>query len=69
MAKNLNAPSADAIKAAREAASLTTTQAAELIGVTARAWQRYEAGDREMAGSAFELFQLKAASILKVRKS
>ncbi len=48
------------IKAAREKAGLTTEQAAELVGVTRRAWQLWEAGDRKMQKGMWELFNLKA---------
>ena len=59
MPKHLNAPSKEEIKKAREAAGLTQVQAAELVGVIERAWQRYEAGDRAMSAAMYELFLIK----------
>ena len=47
------------VRAAREAAGLTVAQAASLIHKTARAWQRWEDGTREMDPALFELFCLK----------
>ena len=46
----------DQIKAAREAAGLSTAQAAELVGVTQRAWQLWESGDRAMKKPMWTLF-------------
>lgn len=48
------------IKKAREAAGLSTAQAADLVGVTQRAWQLWESGDRTMRKPMWELFTLKA---------
>lgn len=44
------------IKAAREAAGLTQTEAAALLWTTCRAWQQWEAGDRRMHPAFWELF-------------
>ena len=57
---NHMAPTPDAIRAAREAAGLTQTRAAELIYSTMRTWQDWEAGKRAMHPGLFELFLLKA---------
>lgn len=54
------APTPEIIKAARAAAGLTQTQAAELIYCTMRAWQDWEGGQRAMHPAFFELFLLKA---------
>lgn len=54
-------PAPDAIRAARAAAGLTQTQAAELIYCTLRGWQDWEAGKRAMHPAFFELFLLKAS--------
>ncbi len=43
----------------RQAAGLTTTEAASLIGVVVRAWQRWESGTRQMHASDWELFRSK----------
>lgn len=52
-------PAPTAIKAAREAAGLTQAEAAALLYKTARAWQWWEAGDREMDPAHWELFLIK----------
>jgi putative transcriptional regulator len=52
-------PKPEQIRAAREAAGLTQTEAAELIHGSLRAWQQYEAGDRIMHAGLWELFRLK----------
>jgi putative transcriptional regulator len=49
-------PSADAIRAAREGAGLTQPQACELVGVSLRAWQHWESGDRMMRPFYWETF-------------
>ncbi len=53
-------PAPEEIKDARLAASLTQTQAAELIYSSLRAWQQWEAGDRKMHPAFFELFKIKS---------
>jgi DNA (cytosine-5)-methyltransferase 1 len=47
------------IRAARKAAGLNQTQAAQLIHGTLRAWQEWEAGNRRMHPGLWELFQRK----------
>ena len=47
------------IRAAREAAGLSQTAAAKLIGRSLRAWQAVEAGDRALDPAAWELFLLR----------
>lgn len=56
-------PSPDAIKAARKAAGLTQTAAAQLIYVSLRTWQDYEAGKTRMHPGLRELFNRKAAEL------
>lgn len=51
------------IIARRTAAGLTQTQAANLVYVMLRAWQRWEAGDREMSAAHWELFCLKTQGL------
>ena len=57
-------PSAAEIRAAREAAGLTQTQAAALVHATARNWQQWEQEEgsnaRRMHPGLWELFRLKA---------
>lgn len=52
-------PTKSEIRAAREAAGLTQTQAADMVRSTCRAWQQWEAGDRRMHPAFWELFNLK----------
>lgn len=52
-------PKPEEILAARNAAGLTQTQAADLVHSTCRRWQEWEAGDYRMHPGLFELFQLK----------
>lgn len=54
-------PSPLDIRAAREAAGLTQTEAAGLIYCTLRGWQEWEAGNRRMHPAFFELFRLKTS--------
>lgn len=57
-------PSPDEVKATRELAGLTQTQAGGLVHTTCRAWQQWEAGDRRMHPAFWELFRRKVASAL-----
>ena len=52
-------PGPTEIRAAREAAGLTQTQAASLVFSGLRAWQQWEAGDRRMPPSTWALFGIK----------
>lgn len=52
-------PAPATIRAAREAARLTQTEAGALVYSTCRAWQMWEAGDRPMHAGLWELFQVK----------
>jgi DNA-binding transcriptional regulator YiaG len=54
--KRPKAPSPEEIKAARQKAGLTQSDAAALIGYTTRAWQDWEAGKRGMRRVLFSLF-------------
>lgn len=47
------------IKRVRLASGLTQTQAAELVHVTLRSWQRYEAGEKRIHPAMWELFLIK----------
>lgn len=55
----ITSPAPAQIRAAREAAGLTQTQAAALIYCTLRGWQNWEGGARPMHPAFFELFWLK----------
>jgi DNA (cytosine-5)-methyltransferase 1 len=52
-------PSAAAIRAARESAQLSQTDAAALIHASLGAWQKWEQGDRRMHPAFWELFRIK----------
>lgn len=57
------------VKAAREAAGLSQTAAAELIHTTCRTWQQWEAkegtvGHRRMHPAFWELFRIKSATLI-----
>lgn len=52
-------PKPDEIRAAREAAGLTQTEAAEVIYCTLRGWQEWEAGARRMHPAFWELWRIK----------
>ena len=52
-------PDPATIRAAREHAGLTQTEAAALVHGSLRAWQQWEAGDRAMHPGLWELFGLK----------
>lgn len=45
------------IRAAREAAGLSQTAAADLVHSKLRTWQQWEAGDRKMHPGLWELFR------------
>lgn len=52
-------PLAETIKATRERIHLTQKDAAALVYVDLRTWQKWEAGERAMMSSVWELFLLK----------
>jgi len=54
-------PTPQQIKQARIDAGLTQSAAAALIHQTVRAWQQYEAGDREISLTAWDLFLIKTS--------
>ncbi len=53
----------DAVTTARQRAGHTQAQAAAAVGVSARAWQQYEAGDRSMPAPAWWLYLLRVGRI------
>ena len=59
----MTAPTAPRIRRAREAAGLTQTAAAALIGRKLRTWQAYEAGDRTLSPELWELWQIRLARL------
>lgn len=54
-------PAPDSVRAAREAAGLTQTEAGAIVHTTCRTWQQWEAGDRRMHPAFWELFRIKSA--------
>ncbi|HCF5954728.1 helix-turn-helix domain-containing protein [Pseudomonas aeruginosa] len=59
----MSSPAPTEIRAAREAAGLSQTAAAELVHSKLRTWQQWEAGDRRMHPGLWELFRLKTATL------
>lgn len=59
MTTTISSPTADEIKAARKALSLTQEQAAILVKSTRRTWQDWEAGKATMHPGLWLLFHLK----------
>jgi transcriptional regulator with XRE-family HTH domain len=62
----MNKPAPNQIKALRDAARLSQSEAAELVHATRRTWQNWEAPEgtanhRAMPPAAWELFEAKAA--------
>ena len=58
--RKAQSPSGTQVKAARLAVGLCQTAAAELVHVSCRAWQQWEADDRKMHPAFWELFKLKS---------
>lgn len=56
----LKSPSPEQIKAMRTALGYTQKEAAELVHVSLRAWQLWEAGDRKMLPGIWELCVIKS---------
>lgn len=55
----MKSPTPEQIKLTRLSADLTQKQAAAIIHVLWKTWQRYESGDREMHPAFWELFLIK----------
>jgi DNA-binding XRE family transcriptional regulator len=56
----LKSPTPDQLKSTRKALGYTQKEAAELVHVSLRAWQLWEAGDRKMPPGIWELCVIKA---------
>ncbi|MCL5096467.1 MAG: helix-turn-helix domain-containing protein [Candidatus Omnitrophica bacterium] len=54
-------PTPEEVRAAREAAGISQTAAAERIHSTLRTWQDWEAGKARMHSGLWELFRIKSA--------
>jgi len=57
-------PTPEKIKAARKAAGLSQSAAAELVHSKLRTWQQWEAGHRKIHPGLWELFRLKIATLI-----
>ncbi len=51
------------LKKERERAGLSVTQAARLVHVSDRTWQRYESGKQAIPGAIVDLFQIKTKEL------
>ncbi len=60
----MSSPAPEEIRAARKAAGLSQSVAAELVHSKLRTWQQWEAGDRKMHPGLWELFRLKIATLI-----
>jgi putative transcriptional regulator len=58
-------PTPDALRAARNRAGLTQTEAARLVHSKLRAWQKWEWGESRMHPALWELFSLKTAPLAR----
>lgn len=56
-------PNPEEIRAAREGAGLTQTQAGALVYSGLRAWQEWEAGRRTMHPQLWEAFRVKTGAL------
>lgn len=59
---------ANEVKAIREAAGMTVAEAAKVIGITARAWQYWESGNRTPSPQTSELIRIKIVPKSKPKK-
>lgn len=58
-------PTPAEIRAARQEAGLTQTQAAAMVHTTCRVWQQWEAGDRKMHPAFWELWCIKSGANMR----
>ena len=58
-------PTPAQIRAARQEAGLTQTQAAAMVHTTCRVWQQWEAGDRKMHPAFWELWCIKVGANMR----
>lgn len=56
-------PNPENIKAAREKLGLTQVRAAEIIGASPVAWQKWEYGERNMPPAKWELWLIKVRDL------
>lgn len=55
----LKSPQPDQVKVTRKALGFTQKESAEMVHCSLRAWQLWEAGDRNMPAGIWELFVIK----------
>jgi putative transcriptional regulator len=55
----LKSPQSDQVKVTRKALGFTQKESAEMVHCSLRAWQLWEAGDRNMPAGIWELFVIK----------
>ncbi|WP_267222552.1 helix-turn-helix domain-containing protein [Dyella silvae] len=56
-------PAADAVRVTREGVGLTQAEAAAVVYVNLRTWQKWEGGERTMLPAVWELFLLKTGDL------
>lgn len=54
-----NGPAPDDVKTARECVHYSQAEAAAVVHVDLRSWQKWEGGERQMHPAFFELFLIK----------
>jgi len=59
---SVTTPDADTLRALREQLGMTQAQAAEVMRVNLRTWQKWELGERTMSAALFELFLIKTGA-------
>lgn len=60
-------PTPAQVRAARTLAQHSQDEAAQLVHVTGRAWRRWESGEREISGAAWELYLIKALGFSPIK--
>lgn len=63
------APSPAQIRTVRKAFNLTQARAGGLLYRTARNWQQWELGEREMDPALWELFSIKAGALVSANQN
>ena len=61
-------PTAEQVRQARAESGLSQVEAARLIYCSERSWQQWEAGERKMHGAMWELFRIKARTLVLLRQ-
>jgi DNA (cytosine-5)-methyltransferase 1 len=61
-----DSPAPAVIRATRDTLGLTQTEAAALVYVDKRTWQKWEGGERAMMPAVWELFLLKTGQLTLV---